>query len=119
MLEVLEAIKEQLDVVTKSLSEYLKNDEIDLVERWSVYCKACSMGVINKSKSYYYNCPTFDKYDLTMYDDFCVDRYQTISFEEYVEQLEGHDSVTDEDIVVTMSDILAEQSEYCSFRNDW
>lgn len=105
----------------------LKDKSIPLNERWKVFVEA-SGGVINKVNSYYMDFQSMTKagFGGSWYDDFYLDRHQTMELTSLVECLEDRNNLnsdskrfkmTEEQIEELKEEIL--QSGYTGFVFDW
>jgi len=105
MIKDIKLFKQTLDVFRNRLKTYLANEEHLLEERWATYCEACKCSIISGYTDYYSNT-ILDAHDFTYHDDLCIDRYQPITFINFIECLSDDESYTKEEIKNIKEDIL-------------
>jgi len=121
-LEVIKAIKGDLDNALDMLIDELKNTDLDLDERWSAYVDLVNDNVLTNTELY------GDGYidilgDFTLYDHFHIERRETVTFVSILEHLEEmieddeEDVTTPEKIIEWKEKVLA--SGFASFEFDW
>lgn len=124
-LDLIDLLSVQMDILKNQFIEYFKDKAVPLEDRWDVYTKACIENVfINEYCWIFHSVVIEDKLKLDYYDDLYIQKYQTISFLDMVEQVE--DEVKNNEKFVNFSksiiDELKEeilQSGYSSFIFDW
>jgi len=120
MIKAIEDVSNTLEVFRKDLKEFLTNKDLNLDERWEAYCKACDCGIIHYYYSCYYSHKILDDKDFNHYDDLCMERYETISFVDFIERLSEDDQdYTKEEINIIKEDILQNESSSKGFEYDW
>ena len=122
-LEIVKAIKGDLDNALDMLIDELKNKDLDLDERWAAYVDLVNDSVITKTELY------GDGYidtlgDFTLYDDFYVERHETETFINILERLQDKMADEDDDELTTPEKIIEWKekvlaSGYASFEHDW
>lgn len=122
-LEIVKAIKGDLDNALDMLIDELKNKDLDLDERWAAYVDLVNDSVITKTELY------GDGYidtlgDFTLYDDFYVERHETETFINILERLQEKMDDEDDDELTTPEKIIEWKekvlaSGYASFEHDW
>lgn len=120
MLEKLERIITTKKLITDELVAYFKNNDIPLEERWEAYKYAIDKNVFNEINSWSYEVKVraFAHNNLSWYDDFNIERYQTITFPEVVDMIDDYDiDFSEEDIIELKEEFL--QTGNSGFCNDW
>jgi len=121
-LEVIKAIKSDLDNALDMLIDELKNTNLDLDERWSAYVDLVNDNVLTNTELY--GDGHIDILgDFTLYDHFYVERRETVTFVTILERLE--ERIEDGEENVTTPENIIEWKEkvlsfcFASFTYDW
>lgn len=114
----------QVDV--EAFKSVLKNPAIALDDRWSAFVKLVNERVITEYEQWgdgnvdLLKPKSDDRYELTLYDDFYVERYETVSypdFEDRIANLNDDCQVTEESFDKWREAAL--RSGKAGFRFDW
>lgn len=121
----LHLVKASLDAKTKEVLQQLKNKEIPLKDRWEIYTSLVKCNTLNN------NDPFGDGFigklgsDLTVYDHFYIERYQTASFTDIYETILDAEEEWNEVLFAAREKNLEAwqeavlESGYSSFTYDW
>lgn len=122
LLEKIRAYKEPIYLQQEYL-QYIANKEIPLEDRWNVFAEA--------PYEWKHHCSYIEHFDveeklqngsICWYDDFFIDRYQTVNLADFVEDLRGDNYDSEERwpeelISEFMEEVL--DKNLGSFVNDW
>lgn len=117
MKEKIKEFNKQKDTLYAEVKEYVQNTDLPLDDRWDVFVWSgfgdCSDWVVNGFK------PLDDHFgrEVCWYDDFHIDKYQTLEMKDLVEFMEEREGSYPELIDALKEEILAKF--LFSFVNDW
>jgi hypothetical protein len=102
----------------------LKDTSLPLDERWDAYRALCDNNILVKNEGYGDGFLDTLGEELTMYDHFNVDKYQTMEFVDMYDKVMEADDKWHKDLVAVQPNIPAWQekvlaSGYSSFTYDW
>lgn len=113
--------KEQLDVLLTLLTdEYLKDKNIPVNDRWEVYSTVVDRNILKNNEIYgdgHIDILSSDR-EITLYDDFYIEKYQTESFTSMYAKIPELDDDLDQDVIDEWREAVL-QSGYTSFTYDW
>lgn len=117
--------RKMLNEAVVPLIEELKDTKIPLNERWEAYTKLVENGAHTRSETYGDGfIGTLDR-NMTLYDDFHVDRYQTERFIDMYDHIMEADGSYQQDLVKARETNLEAWQEkvlasgFASFTYDW
>jgi len=115
-LELFKKIQSETDKVTQHFALYIKNEHINLDERWTVFKAAPgSLQVHDTSVCHFAWEQTHG--EISWYDDFYKDKYALVNMVEIVEHMEEEDKYS----IAQVDDMKAEilSKNLGSFEYDW
>ncbi len=117
MIKALKEFAVLRDAINEDLEPYIRNEEIDLEERWKAYLEACNIGLITEYNNYYYKCDHIIDFDY--FDELYSERHETSTFCEFIEQLLDSELITEEQEKLIKADVLKKYFNQIGFTYDW
>ncbi len=114
--------------LAEDVKRYIARKDVRLDLRWNTYVTACNARLLEYAE-WQQSLPTLDRLDVNWYDDFYIDRYQTVDWPELVnDQIlckdEDPEDVDEEWAAkfFPLADQIKEEilaTGYAGFSNDW
>lgn len=112
-----QAVQEDL----KAFQSTLKNPSIDLDDRWEAFTLLVENGVLNDIKSYgdgfMYTLEHGSGRELTLYDDFYIERHETTLYTDLFEQIQEEPEIEWSTVLKWKEKVL--ESGFAGFVYDW
>jgi hypothetical protein len=113
-------LKSSLDEGAKEIAEFLKDTRISLDERWNAYEVLVKAGILVSEELYGDGFVDVLSNSLTLYDDFYVERRETLQYLDMLERIMDNEDLFDQvehSLPAWKEKVL--QSGYTQFVYDW
>ncbi len=88
LISTIDVHKEQTARLRGFIQNFIVDNRYSLEDRWAVYEAACSARILEYNHGTG-DLPTFDRLRISWYDDFYVDRGQTVRWANIVRQIDS------------------------------
>lgn len=114
-------IKNNYNFFKQNLNTFLltlRDSSISLDERWKLFLKLINDDMLNEIDGAGDGHICILNPKLTLYDDFYIERHQTVTYATFFERIMGLDEkIPEENLIKWKEKVLEER--YSGFQNDW